>query len=141
MSQHRKIKKQIKEKESQSGILQRYWSEIIILITILAIAAIRYRLLGVPLERDEGEYAYMGQLLLQGILPYVEAYNMKFPGIYFLYALILTLFGQTHTGIHLALLFANVATIFLIYLLGKYLFDALTGTVAGISYGIISMSP
>ena len=141
MSQHRKRKKQIKEKESQSGILQRYWSEIIILITILAIAAIRYRLLGVPLERDEGEYAYMGQLLLQGILPYVEAYNMKFPGIYFLYALILTLFGQTHTGIHLALLVANVATIFLIYLLGKYLFDALTGTVAGISYGIISMSP
>ena len=141
MSPHRKRKKQIKEKEPQAEILQRYWSEIIIVITILAIAAIRYRLLGVPLERDEGEYAYMGQLLLQGILPYVEAYTMKFPGIYFLYALILTLFGQTHTGIHLALLITNAATIFLIYLLGKYLFDALTGTVAGISYGIISMSP
>lgn len=138
---HRKGKKQIKGKERKSGIIPRYWSEIVIIITILAIAIIRYRLLGVPLERDEGEYAYMGQLILQGIPPYAEAYNMKFPGIYSVYALILALFGQTHTGIHLALLMINAATIFLIYLLGKYLFDPLTGMASGISYGIISLSP
>jgi len=141
VSQHNKRKKQIKKEEPKPGIVYRYWSEIAIVITILTIAIIRYRLLGVPLERDEGEYAYMGQLILQGIPPYAEAYNMKFPGIYFLYALILTLFGQTHTGIHLALLITNTATIFLIYLLGKHLFDNLTGTVAGISYGIISLCP
>ncbi|KPJ58572.1 MAG: hypothetical protein AMJ42_03040 [Deltaproteobacteria bacterium DG_8] len=83
----------------------------------------------------------MGQLLLQGIPPYAEVYNMKFPGIYFIYALVLEIFGQTHTGIHLALLIINAATIFLIYLLGKNLFDSLTGTVSGISYGVLSFSP
>jgi hypothetical protein len=44
------------------------------------VIAIRIRLLGIPLERDEGEYAYAGQLILQGIPPYKLAYNMKFPG-------------------------------------------------------------
>ena len=136
-----KEKKQVKKLEAKPGIIQSYWSEITILIFIIAIAIIRYPLLGVPLERDEGEYAYMGQLLLQGIPPYAEAYNMKFPGIYFVYALILAIFGQTHTGIHLALLVTNAATIFLIYLLGKNLFDSLTGTLSGMSYGIISLSP
>jgi hypothetical protein len=43
--------------------------------------AIRWRLREMPLERDEGEYAYAGQLLLQGIPPYQLAYNMKFPGV------------------------------------------------------------
>ena len=110
-------------------------------IVIIVIAIIRYRLLDVPLERDEGEYAYMGQLLLQGILPYAEAYNMKFPGIYFVYALMLAIFGQTHTSIHLALLIVNAATIFLMYLLGKNLFDSLTGILSGTGYGILSLSP
>ena len=41
--------------------------------------AIRIQLLGIPLERDEGEYAYAGQPMLQGIAPYKLAYNMKFP--------------------------------------------------------------
>jgi hypothetical protein len=134
-------KEQVKTKEPAPATLQRHWPEITILIIILAIAVIRYRLLSVPLERDEGEYAYMGQLLLQGILPYAEAYNMKFPGIYFAYALVLAIFGQTHIGIHLALLIINAAAIFLIYLLGKNLFDSLTGVLAGISYGVISLSP
>ena len=47
---------------------------------------VRLRLLGLPLERDEGEYAYMAQQLLQGVLPYTEAHSMKFPGIFFVYA-------------------------------------------------------
>jgi hypothetical protein len=141
MTKHRKRKKQVEKIEYEPGIIQRYWAEITILIVIVTIAIIRYRLISVPLERDEGEYAYMGQLLLQGILPYAEAYNMKFPGIYFIYALILSIFGQTHISIHLALLVINAATIFLIYLLGKNLFDSLTGTLSGIGYGILSLSP
>ena len=141
MSKHRKRKKQDKKTGDEPGIIQRHWPEITILIIIITIAIIRYRLISVPLERDEGEYAYMGQLLLQGIPPYAEAYNMKFPGIYFIYAMVLAIFGQTHTGIHLALLVANATTIFLIYLLGKNLFDSLTGVLSGAGYGILSLSP
>jgi hypothetical protein len=49
---------------------------------VVGAAALRLRLLDVPLDRDEGEYAYIGQLLLQGIPPYAQAYNFKLPGIY-----------------------------------------------------------
>jgi hypothetical protein len=31
--------------------------------------AIRWHLRGIPLERDEGEYAYAGQLILHGVPP------------------------------------------------------------------------
>jgi hypothetical protein len=37
----------------------------IVLLVILLAAMVRIRLLETPLERDEGEYAYNGQLLLQ----------------------------------------------------------------------------
>ena len=47
---------------------------------LVIVAAVRLRLLNLPLERDEGEYACAGQLMLQGIPPYEFAYNMKFPG-------------------------------------------------------------
>ena len=33
------------------------------------VVLVRLRLLGLPLERDEGEYAYIAQQLLQGVLP------------------------------------------------------------------------
>lgn len=119
----------------------RHWDWVVIIIVVLVTAGIRIRLLEVPLERDEGEYAYMGQLLLQGIPPYAEAYNMKFPGIYFIYALILAVFGQTHVGIHTALLFVNAATVILVFLLGKRLFDRWTGVTAGGSYAVLTLSP
>jgi 4-amino-4-deoxy-L-arabinose transferase-like glycosyltransferase len=105
------------------------------------VIAIRIRLLGVPLERDEGEYAYAGQLILQGVPPYTLAYNMKFPGTYAAYAAIMSIFGQTITGIHLGLLLVNAATIILIFLLGRRLVNSVVGLTAGMSYAVLSVSP
>src|ERR1041385_8439812 len=63
------------------------------LVTVIAVMLflliVRLRVASVPLERDEGEYAYSGQLILEGIPPYQLAYNMKFPGTYYAYSLIL----------------------------------------------------
>src|SRR2546428_9269093 len=105
------------------------------------IVAIRIRLLGVPLERDEGEYAYAGQLMLQGIPPYKLAYNMKFPGTYAAYALIMSIFGQTITGIHLGLLLVNAATVALVFLLGRKLMNSTAGIAAAASYAVLSVTP
>jgi 4-amino-4-deoxy-L-arabinose transferase-like glycosyltransferase len=103
--------------------------------------AIRIRLLGVPLERDEGEYAYAGQLMLQGIPPYKLAYNMKFPGTYAAYALIMSIFGQTITGIHLGLLLVNATTVALVFLLGRKLMNPTAGIGAAATYAVLSVSP
>src|SRR5256714_15251653 len=104
------------------------------------VLVIRIRLLEIPLERDEGEYAYAGQLILQGIPPYKLAYNMKFPGTYAAYAVIMSIFGQTITGIHLGLLLVNAATVILIFFLGRQLISSTVGLAAAMSYAVLSVS-
>jgi hypothetical protein len=112
----------------------------ILLLVIVSFGAIRYRLRNMPLERDEGEYAYSGQLLLEGVPPYKLAYNMKLPGIYAAYAAILAVFGETPAGIHLGLLLINAASVVLLYILTSLLFDRFAGLVAAISYALLSTS-
>src|SRR5437870_2311061 len=111
-------------------------------VAVFGIAlAVRIRLLSMPLERDEGEYAYAVQLMLQGIPPYKLVYNMKFPGTYAAYAVIMLVFGQTILGIHLGLLLVNAATIALIFLLGRRLMNSTAGIAAATSYAVLSVSP
>lgn len=100
---------------------------------------IRYRLLEVPLERDEGEYAYGGQLILQGLPLYQQLYSMKLPGVYAAYAGILTIFGQTARGIHFGLLIINAATIVLVFLLARRLVDGIGAAVASASFAVLSV--
>src|SRR5215469_3412241 len=110
-------------------------------LIILLIAGIRFRLREMPLERDEGEYAYAGQLMLQGIPPYQLAYNMKLPGTYAAYALIMALFGQTATGIHLGLILVNAACILLVFLIARKLFDPTAALVAAATFGLLTIRP
>ncbi len=126
--------------QSPNKILPRAWWLLAVLVFGLTLA-IRIRLLGIPLERDEGEYAYAGQLMLQGIAPYKLAYNMKFPGTYAAYAAIMSVFGQTIVGIHLGLLLVNAATIVLIFFLGRRLLNSAAGMAAAASYAVLSLSP
>jgi hypothetical protein len=125
--------------DSSKPLRAGWW--ILAVIVFGIVIAIRIRLLGIPLERDEGEYAYAGQLILQGIPPYKLAYNMKFPGTYAAYALIMSMFGQTITGIHLGLLLINAATVALIFFLGRQLLNSTLGLAAAISYFVLSVSP
>lgn len=119
----------------------QYWCYGLLLLVILFFALIRFHLRECPLERDEGEYAYAGQLMLQGIPPYQLAYSMKLPGTFAAYSLILAVLGQTPAGIHLGLLLVNAATTLLVFLLARRRFDPLTGLVAAASYALLSTSP
>ncbi len=113
----------------------------VVLLVIVAAMAVRVRLLDLPLERDEGEYAYAGQLLLEGVPPYSLAYNLKFPGVYVAYAAIMGVFGETTGGIHMGLAVANAATIVLVFLLARRLINAWAGATAAAAYAVLSISP
>jgi Dolichyl-phosphate-mannose-protein mannosyltransferase len=110
-------------------------------LTLAVASAIRLRLLSMPLERDEGEYAYAGQLILQGHHPYERLYNMKWPGTYYCYALIEGLFGQTIPGVRLGVLGINLAAIVLVFLISRRLFDACSAAAAAAAYALLSVSP
>jgi hypothetical protein len=117
------------------------WKWVPLALVIIFVAIVRIRLLGFPLERDEGEYAYLGQLILQGVPPYKLAYNMKFPGVYFMYAVIMAVFGQTSSGIHFGLLLANIVSIILLYLVARKITDHTGAIVASCAYGVLSLGP
>ncbi|MBV9181525.1 MAG: hypothetical protein JO356_09435, partial [Acidobacteria bacterium] len=91
-------------------------------MVIAGAALVRFHLRNMPLERDEGEYAYVGQLMLHGISPYQLAYSMKLPGTYVFYAAILKIFGQTPAAVHEGLILVNATSIVLVGLLAARLF-------------------
>jgi 4-amino-4-deoxy-L-arabinose transferase-like glycosyltransferase len=117
----------------------RPWA--VVVLVILAAAAVRLRLVDVPLDRDEGEYAYIGSLLLDGVPPYARAYNMKMPGIYALYAAVLAAFGRSAVGVHLGLLAVTSLSTVLAFLLGRRLFDARAGVGAAVALAALSLNP
>jgi hypothetical protein len=107
-------------------------------VVLLFILYVRIRLLRFPLERDEGEYAYIAQLILRGFPPYTMAFNMKFPGIYYIYALIISIFGQTTIAIHMGLMIINISTIIFIYFIIKKLINCISAFFASTVYAILS---
>jgi hypothetical protein len=117
----------------------RYGPLLLVLAVMLVVALVRLRVADVPLERDEGEYAYAGQLILQGIPPYELAYNMKFPGTYYAYSVIEAVLGQTAWGIRVGLLFLNAATTLLVFFLGRGLLGAFGGAISAIAFAILSV--
>jgi len=108
-------------------------------LVVLAMVLVRARMLDFPLERDEGEYAYMGQLLLAGVLPYEQAANHKFPGTYLAYAVAMALFGETPRGVHLGLLAVNCGSVVLVFLLGRRLFGDAAGVAAAAAYALLGL--
>lgn len=116
------------------------WQLVGIVISVLIVSIIRYRLLDFPLERDEGEYGYIGKLLLEGVPPFKEAYSMKLPGVPAMYALFMMIFGATARGIHAGLLSINAVTMFLLYFSLRRIFNPNIGFIAGSIYGIMAVS-
>ncbi|HKW17855.1 MAG TPA: glycosyltransferase family 39 protein [Terriglobales bacterium] len=133
-----KIETNIKGASARASRLTCY---VVLSLLIILFGMIRYRLRNMPLERDEGEYAYAGQLLLQGIPPYQIAYNMKLPGTYVAYAAIMAVFGETAAGIHLGVLLVNAITTLLMFVLARRFFGHWISVVAAGVYALLSTMP
>jgi hypothetical protein len=119
---------------------RKFWSAAVLLLVFLAVF-IRLRLLATPLERDEGEFAYAGQLMLQGVAPYTLACNIKLPGTNAGYAAIMAVFGQTTVGIHFGFLLVNLGTLALLYFLARRLLPWVGVLVCCAAYILLSLSP
>jgi hypothetical protein len=141
-----KGRKQSQETDARPRGVRRSWRIDplvvgLLMIVVLATVVARVRLLDAPLERDEGEYAYAGQLILRGLVPYAHVYSMKLPGVFLAYAGILAAFGSTVAAIRATLLVVNLATALLLFFLGRRLIGPTAGSVAATSFAVLSMSP
>jgi len=120
------------------GRWEHYAAYAALIAIVLFFAFVRMRIRNIPLERDEGEYAYAGQLMMQGIPPYQLAYNMKLPGTYAAYAAIMLVFGQSESGIRIGVMLVNAASIVTVFFLARRFQGSLAGVVAAGTFGLLS---
>lgn len=118
--------------------LARPWVAVAGLLLFFSI--LRLALVDLPLERDEGDYAYIAQLMLQGVPPYSGAHDMRLPGIFAAYAAILATLGQSSQAIRVGLLLMQLGTLALVYRLGARLLGSTAGIAACAAYGAFSLS-
>jgi hypothetical protein len=107
----------------------------------LFLAYIRFQLLELPLGRNEGTYGYMGQQVLLGAVPFTDFYEMKPTGLYFSYALLIAIFGSTTSGMHLGLLFINLATGLCLYAVAGRLWKQWAAGFVAITFGWLTLNP
>jgi hypothetical protein len=112
----------------------------LLICAVILISVIRYNLLEIPFERDEGAYAYLGKQVLLGKIPYVDFFELKFPFMYYSYALLVSLFGYDLIGLHLAFLVLNVSSIVLLFFIVARIFDNISGAIAAMALGLFSLS-
>jgi len=118
---------------------QRDYTLAFLLVIIAIVSFIRYRYIKMPLERDEGEYAYIGNLFLHGITPFKDGYSMKLPGTSFMYAVFMLLFGHTNRAIHWGLLLMNASTMCLLYYAFKKMFNSFLAIATAAIYGAMAV--
>lgn len=90
-----------------------------------------------PMGADQGLYAYVGERILAGELPYRDAWDQKPPAIHFAYALVRALWHHDSVVPAIDLLSALAVTA-LLAALGRTLVGAPTGYAAGLLFLFLS---
>lgn len=117
-----------------------FW--LIWLAITLVYIVIRINIVHIPLDRDEGLFGYMGQLILDGGLPYLDAFDHKPPVVFYLNALALLIVPPSPLGMHLFLHTYNFATLIALYFLAKkFARSSASGLWVAFIYGVFSSSP
>ena len=108
-------------------------------VVLTGMLIFRLRLLHLPLDRDEGEFAYAGWRMLQGAVPYLDFYNMKMPGIYAAYSFFFFVFGVSIEAIRWGLVIVILSNTFFVYKIASRWEGARNGYFASICYLVFSM--
>jgi len=106
------------------SLTHRPWlrRKIIVFAALLALSVlVRLPDLAMPLERDEGEYAYAAQEILRGHMPYADTFCQKPPVVFFWYLASFVVLGQNVYAIHLIMTLAAALSAFGLYLLARRL--------------------
>jgi hypothetical protein len=108
---------------------------------IVIVAAVRAPLLPIPLERDEGEYAYIAWRLGHNELPYRDWVDQKPPAVFFIYRLGLSLPLEPIRAIHFVALLFSAASVCALLFLALPLMDRFWAFVAAALFALLSTDP
>ena len=116
-----------------------YW--VILGLTLAIVLYARFSLLGMPLERDEGGFAYIGQHLFGDQLLYSDLLDNKLPGLYFLYWIFNQLPGGYEKSIHLCLLLMHAGTLGLFFMWTRKAFNFPVASMATSLFAVSAIMP
>jgi hypothetical protein len=106
---------------------------------LAASAALRVGIAALPLERDEGEYAYIGRAWHDGSVPYRDAFDQKPPGVLLAYRALFALGLDSVESIHWMGHAWLAAAVVPVMLLGWRLGGAAVGGGAALSAAVLAM--
>lgn len=89
-----------------------------------------------PFMRDEGLFAAVGQLVLDGGIPYRDAFDNKPPLIFAWYATSFLVFGETVWAPRLLVALLLSATTLLVWVQGSLMFSRRAGFAAAAAFGL-----
>jgi hypothetical protein len=110
-------------------------------LALLLIAYTRSHFFDIAMERDEGIYVYFGHLITQGKVPYLDFYETRFPGIFYMYALLVAVFGYSIKGVAVGILVFVLAGAWLLYDTTKRLFSNSAALIAVFAFAFLSLAP
>jgi len=94
------------------------------LAIVVTYIVIRINIVDIPLDRDEGGWAYYGQQILRGEILYDDMIDHRGPVTSYLYSLAAFLFPPTAGGIHLFLHIYNFLTLIALFFFSKVFFSS-----------------
>jgi hypothetical protein len=108
---------------------------------LLVIAAVRIPLLPIPLERDEGEYAYIAWRLGYNELPYRDWVDQKPPAVFYIYQLALSLPFEPIRAIHFAGLVFAATSACALFFLGLRFMDRFWAWLGAALFALLGADP
>lgn len=117
--------------------LERFAEGALRVVSVLGVAFFCAMLLTYRHGRDQGIYAIVARSLVEGGMPYRDAWDFKPPGIFFVYASARVLFGASQAGIRIVEAAGLLGTVWLFTrLTERWWGDRSIGLVAGALYAL-----
>jgi pyridoxal phosphate enzyme (YggS family) len=119
--------------DSETGVPTHDWKSLFALAAVIGFSMLlRSGIAQMPLERDEGEYAYIADRWLAGDIPYRDAFDQKTPGVFAAYAALFALGFRSAAAIHWLGHASLVGTVVFLYLIGRRWFSHQVGWMSGL---------
>jgi 4-amino-4-deoxy-L-arabinose transferase-like glycosyltransferase len=94
------------------------WTLALALLIAAAVPTLFY-----PFTRDQGAYAYIADLMMRGGVPYRDAWDLKPPGVYYVYQAAFWLFGRSELAVRLFETLYTLLSAAAVYLLAQAVFE------------------
>jgi len=110
-------------------------------VALVLFVVLRLPCASIPLERDEGAYAYVAQRILAGASPYRDVFDHKPPLVYLAYLVPVGLFGTSVVAIHLTGYAASAIAAVLLFRCLRRLLGPLAAACAVATFVVLTIEP